>query len=152
MQKSETLARFAPQRRVAPSRRFEHFEGPHDVCLHERRRIVDRTIDMGFGGEVDDPVRLVRGEGGFDGLAVGDVSLDEGESRIVQDILEAGQIARIGQFVQNGDSPVCFPQSQTNEIGADESRAPRDEHGRHDEFLSRKTSAWRPAECEKSRE
>ena len=61
-----------------------------DVAHHVRAVAVgpdelvrgdDRTVHVALGGKVDDGVMPVKG--GLQGFAVADVSVDEGESRVV---------------------------------------------------------------------
>ena len=59
------------------ARDIEENRGPHHVCLHERPRSVDRTIDVGFRGKMENDLRGVRGEQFGHGMAVRDVGFLE---------------------------------------------------------------------------
>jgi hypothetical protein len=74
----------------------------------ERLRVKDRSVDVRFGGEVDDGVGVVDQRPDDD--RVGDVALDEaeppGQLGIVEDRREVGHVAGVGQLVEDGDHRV----------------------------------------------
>ena len=72
---------------------------------------------MRLGGEVDD--RLVSGERGVDGRAVGDVALDEGVARVVGDGREVRRVAGVRQLVEDGDLDIVPAGVAATEQGPD---------------------------------
>ena len=71
--------------------------GAENVGLDELGGAEDRAVDVGLRGEVDD--RLAAFGRGGDGLAVGDVALDE----LDVGSLEVRSVAGVGQLVENDD-------------------------------------------------
>ena len=66
--------------------------GAHAVGAHELRAVLDRTIDVALGGEVDDGVVAVHRPS--DVVGVADVGVDELGSRVVEDVADALEVAR----------------------------------------------------------
>jgi len=56
---------------------FEQAEGADDVGLDEVFRTLDAAVDVRFGSEIDDGVRVVFGEQPGNAVEVADVALDE---------------------------------------------------------------------------
>ena len=75
--------------------------GADDVGHHEVGGAEDRAVDVGLGREVHD------GVGGADEVVdeprVEDVALDEGQPGIVADRRQVGEVAGVGELVQDGD-------------------------------------------------
>ena len=69
---------------------LEQDVGPEDVGLDEGVGLVDRAIDVGLGGEVDDRVAAV--DRPRDRVAIGDVGLDE----LDLPVRRAGAGSRVG--------------------------------------------------------
>ena len=96
----------------------------HDIGAGEDERILDRTIDVAFGGQVDHSVDIVLAEHFADGVVVADVGLDEGVVRSIFDVSQVGQIAGIGQFIEIDDPIVgIFVYEEPHHMRADESGA-----------------------------
>ncbi len=56
---------------------------------------------MAFGRQIHDPVRTEPRQGLVDGGAVADIALDEGKARIAGDGRERGEIAGVGELVED---------------------------------------------------
>src|SRR5665213_2468195 len=102
-------------------------EGGDDVGVDERRRAMDRAIDMRLGGEVDDRARPVLREESGDQRAVADVAVHEHVARVGRKAREVGGIAGVSQLVEIDHTLVLRGQPVEDEIGADEARAAGDE-------------------------
>ena len=79
-------------------------EGSEDVGFDERRRPVDRAIDMRFGRQVDDGVRPVLVEQTGHLGRVADVPLHEDVQRVVERRGKRVEISGVGQFVEIDDA------------------------------------------------
>src|SRR3954452_5115199 len=62
MKKSKSFTPFARQAFEIAARRFEQHVSAGDVGLHEGRGARDRTVDMGFSGQMYHPVWLKLGK------------------------------------------------------------------------------------------
>ena len=76
----------------------EEHEGAEDIGLDEIARRLDRSVDVRLSGEVDDRVDPI--ERGRDGIAVGDVPLDEVDA-VAIDSVEVLPAAGIGELVED---------------------------------------------------
>ena len=101
------------------------------VRADELGRTVDRTIDVRFGGKMDDRLGLVFGENALDGGLIDDVSVDKDMARIVERGAQGIQIARISQFVQIHDPDRPFGDALPDETAPDKSSAAGDKNGVH---------------------
>ena|SRR5215204_1706895 len=81
--KPESILVDALQPTPVLERRLQQREGADDVGAHERRRAVDRTVDVALGGEMDDDVRREASDQLADFRAVDDVRLREAEAWIL---------------------------------------------------------------------
>src|SRR5947208_12373082 len=81
---------------------------------------------MRLGGEIDDGVALRRER--VDKPRVADVAVDESIARPAFELDEIGQVAGVGELVEDGDLELwaCLPQV-AHKVGADESRRSGDE-------------------------
>ena len=77
MQKTELRALGRRQRREMRARDIEQRESADDVGLDERRRAVDRPVDVRFGREVDDRTGPMRLQQVRDEPAIADVAAHE---------------------------------------------------------------------------
>ena len=92
----------------------------HHVGAGECERILDGTVDMGLGGEVDDAVYVFILHELIEGFEVADVHLDKAIVGRRLDILEVGQISRIGQLVKVDNLILrVFVDKQTYDVAAD---------------------------------
>ena len=102
---------------------FQQAVGADDIGLDKIRRAVDRTVDVGFGGQVHDRVGLEAREHGADGGLVDDIGLDELIAAVGRDAGQRFQIAGVGEFVQVehfvlGVLNQVTDQSRTDKTGA----------------------------------
>ena len=100
--------------------------GAVDVGQDELAGVVDRPVDVGLGGEVDDG--LDAGEEAADQVPVADVAEDEFVAGVVLDVLEVVEVPGIGQLVQVDDLRLLVAaEEEADEVAADEARPARDE-------------------------
>ena len=88
---------------------------------------MNGTIDVAFGGKVDDGSGLMLCQQAGQQSAVTNIALHKGVARIA---LQAGQsfrVARVGEFVEVDDRLLRTSQPVENEIGADEAGAASNE-------------------------
>ena len=112
------------------ARRGEHVVRAADVRLDEVRCIVDRAVDVRFGGEVDDSIAATHG--GDDFVPVDDVAADERVARIVCDVAQIVEVARVRERVEVDDGNVgALGEDVADEVAADESRAAGDQEPSH---------------------
>ena len=106
---------------AAVARRLEQHEGAEDVGLDELARRVDRAVDVGLRGEVDD--RIAALDRGRHGVAVGDVA--HGQLNPVRgQALEVLAAARVGQLVEHANGVLRVRiEAPSNVCGADEAGA-----------------------------
>ena len=108
------------------ARRFEQHVGPVDVGLDELSRGLDRAVDVGLGGEVDD--RLAALDRGLDRLGVGDVGDDQLEPLGVEP-LEVLLAPGVGELVEHPDPELGMGLEPVADVGgADEPGPPGDQH------------------------
>ena len=121
------------------------------VRAKERTRILDAAIDVALRREVDH-VRDAHLHGGADLLAVRDVALDELVAKLALDILEVGEVARVGEPVEVDDADRGIGGEQvSNEVRPDEPAPTGDEQfGHPDLAVERKEAgAFRPGEWDR---
>ena len=80
---------------------------------------------MRLGGEVDDRIAALQGPG--DGLRVLDGAMDEGEARVVAQVLEILLAPGVGELVEHDDLVTVIAQAQPGEVRADEPGTAADE-------------------------
>ena len=107
------------------ARGVEQHEGAEDVGGDELARGLDRAVDVRLGGEVDDGVAAL--DRAPDGVAVGDVALDQLEA-IGRQALEVLAPARVGELVEHPDRVLREAlEAIVDEARADEAGAAGDE-------------------------
>ena len=95
----------------------EQSECSVDVCGHERSGIENGSIDMAFGGEVQDSIDVAGGQDGVDELAVTNVSMSKVVPIQTFEVGEIGGIPGIGQFVDVDDGQIWVRfEHESNEI------------------------------------
>jgi hypothetical protein len=108
------------ERRVILPCRLEQGEGAHDIGRDERRRSVDRAIDMALRCEMHHRVGLVRREDLAHRGGVGDVGADQHVavvcSRLLQRLLRRG----VGQLVDVDHDVAAVPHQVAHHRGTDE--------------------------------
>ena len=99
-----------------------------DVGQDELAGVVDRPVDVGLGGEMDDA--LDAGEEAPDEGLVADVAEDEFVARVVLDVAQVVEVPGVGQLVQVDDPrPRVAAEDHADEMAADEARPARHEDG-----------------------
>ena len=131
MQETERI--LALERQAAPigERAFEQVQGADDIGLHELGRAIDRAIDVGFGGEVDDCHWLMRGEDALHECAITDIAMLEGIVRMRGDIGQRVGVAGIGQRIEVDDAVTTQGEHVEDEIAADETGTAGDQYSFH---------------------
>ena len=103
------------------TRRLEQLVSPNDVGLNELCRAVDRAVDMGFGGQVHDGIRLEFQQRFTDTFAIGDIGLKELIAVAAVDFCQRLEIAGVGQLVQIEDAVPGVLDQMADQSRADES-------------------------------
>jgi hypothetical protein len=109
---------------------LEHDERSGHVGLNEWCRLVNASINVGFGCKVDDTVATAYCS--FDRCGVTNVASHEAVFRIRCDGFQIREIAGVRQFVKIDDpKPSVERENMPDEIGANKSRASCDQdfHG-----------------------
>ena len=107
----------------------EHLRA-EDVRLQEDLRRLDAAVDVALSGKVHDDFGLLRLEDLIDPIAVADVGFEELEVRLLERLLERGEVARISQAVHAEHAVLGVLLEQIiDEVGADEPGAAGDENG-----------------------
>ena len=121
----ETEIRRPSMRLPVGARRLEQRGGAGDIGRDEGRRAVDRSIDMAFGGQMQNGVWLMTGEnrGQFRGVPY--VGPLEDMARMMRDARDVRQRAGIGQGVEVHHL-VGIGDGLANDGRADETRASGD--------------------------
>lgn len=95
-----------------------------DVCLQEDARILNGTIDVALGREVDDDIGVLLFKETQYPLSVADIQLDEPEIGFLHDARKRRKIARISEFIEADDAVIGMRlQHIKDEVAADEPRA-----------------------------
>ena len=106
---------------------LEELEGAGDVGGDELPRAVDRAVDVRFGGQMHDRLRLGVSEGPAQGLGIADIGLDEGEAGLALQVGKGGQIAGVGELIDDRDVMSARDQ-EAGQIRPDEARAAGDQN------------------------
>jgi hypothetical protein len=101
-------------------------EGAIDIGLDEVLRAMNGTIDMGFGGKIDDGARLILPQPLQHTCCIADVTMDEKMALVTLQALQVGQVARISQFIHIDDWLIACCQPVKDKIAADETGAAGD--------------------------
>ena len=100
--------------------------GAQDVGAEETGRVEDGQAVVRLGGEVDDDVGLVAGQGGRHDLQIADVTLDELDP--VLHVGQVGPVSGVGEHVEGQHVVVgVVGDPVTDEVGSDEAGATGDE-------------------------
>jgi len=104
------------------TRRVEQRLRSNHVGADERGRSGDGAIDVRLGGEVHDRIDCMRLEGAAHPFEIADVAVDEPDAPAAAQSFDAGEIARIGQRIENCHATVRLSRApMPGEIRADES-------------------------------
>ncbi len=99
--------------------------GAEAVGAHERVRVDDRAVDVRLGGEVDDGVVAVHPL--EHGVLVADVGVDELDPAVVHHVADRGEVAGVGERVEDRHLVVGVGQQPADVVGADEPGGTGDE-------------------------
>ncbi len=106
-------------------RRAEH------IRLNEEQRVLDRTIDVGFGREVHDAIGRVALIERLHGGAVPDIGLFKEVATAFLERIEQTQVGRIGQGIHIDHAIAARFDQRAHDMSADEAGAPRDQDRFH---------------------
>ena len=112
-------------------RGFQKLGGAHNVGVHKRARVVNGTIDMGFGSKVHDPKWAVLAEDGIHAAPVADVAFRKRKARILCDGFQAAQVPGVGELIQNHYIEFGFRQRQSDEVAPNEPCTTRHDNCAH---------------------
>ncbi len=98
----------------------QHLHAGH-VGGDEIRGARDGPVHMGLGGEVEH--RVMAGHDRAEQRLVADVTVHEAQPRMLRDRVQVGQVARVGQLVQDGDVSLLEARVAAGEHGPDIVRA-----------------------------
>jgi len=100
-----------------------------DVGSQENLGIMDRTIHVGFRGEMDDTIYVMLAENFLHQYRITNISLHENKSRILQYPFQVLQVPGIREFIQTDNLPIpVVSKKERNEITSDETRTTRDKN------------------------
>jgi hypothetical protein len=97
---------------------IEQIACSNNICLNKRRRSIDRSIHVRFGGKVDNADRSMLGEQAIDQLAVEDVTLDESVLVTIRS-RDRIRIPGVSQKIQIDDALGSPSDKLSNETTAD---------------------------------
>ena len=80
--------------------RLEQRQGSHHVGLSESEWILDTSIYMALGSEMDDAIHLIVLHQLQHQVEITDITLNESIVRLVLDVLEVSQITSVSQLVE----------------------------------------------------
>jgi hypothetical protein len=113
------------------ARRFEEIERADDVGVDERRRGLNRTVDMGLRREVDDRMRRKIGEQAFDRVAVANVGMHEAVAWIAGNISQRLEVSGVCQLVEIAHLMVGLADQQSTHRRSNEAGATRHNNAHH---------------------
>ena len=109
---------------------LEERKRTHHVGLSEGERILDGTVHVRLGRQVDDAVHVLLLHELEDTLEVADIHHHKAVIGLVLNVLEVGQIARISELIQVNDLILrVFIHKEPDHVAADEPRAAGDKDG-----------------------
>lgn len=101
-----------------------------DIGGDKRIGAVDRSIDMGFGRQIQDAGVGMTGKNPVEKRAVENVSFDEFKAWVPVGAVQVLAVAGVGQFVQDGEFFKVIPVEKfSNKSGADKAGATGEEDG-----------------------
>jgi len=89
------------------------------LVRRKRRGVVDRPVDMTFGGQIENNRRSIPIEEPVHQIAIADIPPDEGVARVTCDGLEIDFISRISQRIEVDDA-IPLTEKLFDEMRADE--------------------------------
>ena len=107
-------------------------EGAHDIGLGKGEGVFDGAVYMALCSKVDDAIDFLCLHEGKHSLEVADVHLHEAVVGPVLDVLEVGEVACIGEFVQIDDAVLrVFVHEKAHDMASDEAGASCDDDSPH---------------------
>ena len=104
-------------------RGLQEAQGAHDVRLREGERVLDGTVHMAFGREVDNAVDMLVLHELVERVEIADVHLHELVIRFALDVLEVREVARVSELVEVDDLVVrILVHEQANHVAPDKAR------------------------------
>src|SRR5258708_8178378 len=97
MQKAKSAFLRFRERVPIKSDRIEETKRADDVRLDKGLWRINRTVYVGFSGEIEDTVALMLFQQITDQLCIADIAMNKNVTRIARQIDQVGGIARIGQ-------------------------------------------------------
>jgi len=79
--------------------RVHHRHCPDNVGLQKDTGVFDATVNMAFGSEVDDHIRLFLFKEGEYAFTVTDIQFTELEVRVIYDGSQGAQVSRVGKLI-----------------------------------------------------
>ena len=128
MEEAEAAARLGAEAIEVLAGGLQEREGPHEIGRDEGRRAVDRAVDVGLGREVEQGRGFVDAQHLVHGGPIGDVGLDELEERAPAHVLEAQEVAGVGELVHDHDADAPSD-GEAHEVAADGARPAGDDPG-----------------------
>ena len=119
-----------PGRLPAKLRSLQERQRAHHIGLGKGERVLDRTVDVAFGSQVDDAVDFLLLHQLQDSVEIADIHLHEAIVRLVFDVLEIGQIAGIRKFIEI-DDPILriLVHKQPHDVRPDKTGSAGDDDG-----------------------
>ena len=91
----------------------------HDIRAGECERILNGSVYMAFGSQMDYPIYIVAGENIRNMSMVTDISFNEDIVRTILDVLKVLKVACIGQRIEVYDPVIrIFRHEETNHMTA----------------------------------
>ena len=109
---------------VMPARSLQQGEGADHVGAHEIARTVDRAVDVTFGRQMHDHVRVVRLKRVAHGGGIGDIGADQNVTLVMPGFLQRLFRGGVGHLVDIDHDVTGLPDQMADHRGADETAAP----------------------------
>ena len=107
-------------------RRFQQCVRADNIGFDKGVRAGNGSVNVGFGGEMNKGISLLFAQQTFHQVLLQDITLHKAEPLVAFDGIQTGDIARVGQSIQNHQSVGgIFPQPIVNKIRADKPRTTR---------------------------
>ena len=112
---------------------LQQAQGTHNIGTGKGKGILDGTVNVRLGCQVNDTVDLLVLHKLVEGIKIADVHPDKLIVRLILNILEVCQITRIGQFIQVDDVVLgILVDKESYNVGADEACTTSDNDIFHD--------------------
>ena len=105
---------------------LKHGQSTEDIGPGESKGVLDGTVHVTLGRQVNHAVDVVFLKYSADRLEVADISTHEHVVRSLLDVLQVGQVAGVGQLVQIYDTVLgVLVHEEAHDVATDEARAAR---------------------------